>query len=89
MLRTPEHFLPMIYAAGGCTSHEDFESYNAFGGENWEMNTQLNSNFAFGLQREDTRFLPSTYVESDGESNLSGVTAAGENFAPLRLVTAQ
>ncbi|KAF8797478.1 catalytic LigB subunit of aromatic ring-opening dioxygenase [Phlegmacium glaucopus] len=81
---TPEHFLPMVYAAGGCTSYEDEDSINAFGGENWEMNTQLNSNFVFGLPNNDTLFLDaesSNDVISDalsvgsGVSNFSGATA--------------
>jgi len=79
--RTPEHFLPMVYAAGGCTSYEDEESVNAFGGENWEMNTQLNSNFAFGLPKDDTLFLPlngdeSGVVHSDGYSVVSSFSSS-------------
>ncbi|TFK36287.1 catalytic LigB subunit of aromatic ring-opening dioxygenase [Crucibulum laeve] len=54
---TPEHFLPMVYAAGGCSTFEDSDSVNAFGGENWEMDTQLNVNFVFGLDKNDKRFL--------------------------------
>ncbi|KAI0043556.1 LigB subunit of an aromatic-ring-opening dioxygenase LigAB [Auriscalpium vulgare] len=55
---TPEHFLPMVYAAGGCSTwDDDKEEYtNIFGGENWEMDTQLNVNFAFGLQKQDKIF---------------------------------
>uniref|UniRef100_A0A0W0F0N1 Extradiol ring-cleavage dioxygenase class III enzyme subunit B domain-containing protein n=1 Tax=Moniliophthora roreri TaxID=221103 RepID=A0A0W0F0N1_MONRR len=53
---TPEHFLPMVFAAGSCSSHEDAETQNAFGGENWEMDTQLNVNFVFGLDKDDTFF---------------------------------
>ncbi|VDB95759.1 unnamed protein product [Peniophora sp. CBMAI 1063] len=55
---TPEHYLPMIYAAGACTAREDDteEYHNIFGGENWEMDTQLNVNFAFGLHKSDTVF---------------------------------
>ncbi|KIK63252.1 hypothetical protein GYMLUDRAFT_989885 [Collybiopsis luxurians FD-317 M1] len=60
---TPEHFLPMIYAAGGCASHLDAGYVNAFGGENWEMNTQLNSNFVFGIKRDDRSF----FVEDESE----------------------
>ncbi|KAF9568002.1 aromatic ring-opening dioxygenase family protein [Agrocybe pediades] len=75
---TPEHFLPMIYAAGGCTSYEDEESVNAFGGENWEMNTQLNSNFVFGLPKDDTLFLSANEDETsaiDLRSNISSVSS--------------
>ncbi|TFK55352.1 LigB subunit of an aromatic-ring-opening dioxygenase LigAB [Heliocybe sulcata] len=54
---TPEHFLPMVYAAGGCSTWDDSKYINAFGGENWEMDTQLNANFVFGLDENDTIFL--------------------------------
>ncbi|KAA1478751.1 aromatic ring-opening dioxygenase family protein [Dentipellis sp. KUC8613] len=55
---SPEHFLPMIFAAGGCSTWEDDsdEYSNIFGGENWEMDTQLNVNFAFGLHKSDAIF---------------------------------
>jgi len=69
---TPEHFLPMVYAAGGCTSYEDEDSVNAFGGENWEMNAQLNSNFVFGLPKDDTFFLP-TEAGADGITDIHSI----------------
>ncbi|KDQ60558.1 hypothetical protein JAAARDRAFT_31517 [Jaapia argillacea MUCL 33604] len=53
---TPEHFLPMVYVAGACSSWEDKHDVNAFGGENWEMDTQLNANFVFGLDRGNRIF---------------------------------
>ncbi|KAI0060853.1 aromatic ring-opening dioxygenase family protein [Artomyces pyxidatus] len=69
---SPEHFLPMVYAAGGCSTWEDAdgeEYVNVFGGENWEMDTQLNVNFAFGLQKEDTIF--SAFREQERNATVS------------------
>lgn len=63
----------MIYAAGGCTSYEDEGSLNAFGGDNWEMNTQLNSNFVFGLPKDDTWFLAEGSSEANGTSDTHSV----------------
>lgn len=68
---TAEHFLPLLYVAGGCSSHADRnkdaahpETVNIFGGENWEMNTQLNSNFAFGITPADVdRFFPRANID--------------------------
>lgn len=66
--------MPMVYAAGGCTSYEDEDSVNAFGGENWEMNAQLNSNFVFGLPKDDTFFLPKgAEASTDGISDVHSV----------------
>ncbi|KZT20243.1 LigB subunit of an aromatic-ring-opening dioxygenase LigAB [Neolentinus lepideus HHB14362 ss-1] len=65
--RTPEHFLPMVYAAGACSTWDDSKYVNAFGGENWEMDTQLNANFVFGLDENDTIFLRSS--ERDEKSS--------------------
>jgi hypothetical protein len=59
----------MVYAAGACSSYEDEGSVNAIGGENWEMNAQLNSNFAFGLPKDDTLFLPQGTSQDNADTS--------------------
>lgn len=60
----------MIYAAGGCSTWEDEEDINAFGGENWEMDTQLNVNFVFGLDKNNKIFINHNKTrEAESEEN--------------------
>lgn len=61
----------MVYAAGGCSTWDDAESMNAFGGENWEMDTQLNVNFVFGLEKGDTHFGKLAEEEAEEVQNVA------------------
>lgn len=77
----------MVCAAGGCTSYEDEDSVNAFGGDNWEMNAQLNSNFAFGLPKDDTLFLPQGTSQDSIDSTSDGFSV-GSSVSILSNATA-